>query len=218
MIVTAHPLASEAGRGDARPGRQRRRRHGGGAVRPQSRRAAILRHRRRRLPAALGRRGARAADDRRPRDGTRRCHARNCSFGRTASRWISRRRCRAAARSACRARWPFWSWRTGCTAVCRGPSWSRPAIELAEAGFPISPRLAAAIAESAEGLAAFPVTRAYFLDEAGRPRQAGSTCANPAFAATLRPIAAEGSDPFYRGEIASGIVAAVRRRRPIRAR
>lgn len=86
----------------------------------------------------------------------------------------------------------------------------RPAIGLAEGGFPISPRLAAAIAEAAPDLAPFPAARAYFLEPDGRPRAAGSTLRNPELAATLRKIAAEGSAPFYRGPIGAALVAAVR--------
>lgn len=86
----------------------------------------------------------------------------------------------------------------------------QPAIDLAESGFPISARLASAIAESAEKLAAFPATRGYFLGPDGAPRPSGGTLRNPELAATFRTLAAEGSAPFYRGEIGAGIVAAVR--------
>ena len=88
----------------------------------------------------------------------------------------------------------------------------QPAIALAESGFEISPRLA----ESIEGsntddrqLAKFDSTRAYFFNEDGTAKAAGTVLENPAFAATLRLIAEKGSDVFYRGEIAEDIVAAV---------
>jgi gamma-glutamyltranspeptidase/glutathione hydrolase len=85
-----------------------------------------------------------------------------------------------------------------------------PTIELAEAGFTVSPRLAGAIAEAIEDdLGRFAATREYFLDADGAALAAGSTLANPAFAATLRQIAAEGSAPFYTGDLASRIVAVV---------
>ncbi len=84
-----------------------------------------------------------------------------------------------------------------------------PTIALAEAGFPVSARLAAAIPE-AQGLDAFPATRAYFFDGAGAPKAAGAILANPDFARTLRLIAAEGAQPFYTGVLADDIVAAVR--------
>ena len=85
-----------------------------------------------------------------------------------------------------------------------------PVADLADAGFAISPRLAALIGEGAAGLARFPATRAYFLEADGTPRPAGATLRNPEFAATLRQIAAEGSAPFYRGAIGAAIVETVR--------
>ncbi len=86
----------------------------------------------------------------------------------------------------------------------------QPAIDLAEAGFAISPRLAAAIAEAQpQGLDVFPTTKAYFFDADGAPKTAGTLLQNPEFAETLRRIAAEGSAPFYTGDIAEAIVAAV---------
>ena len=79
-----------------------------------------------------------------------------------------------------------------------------PAIELAERGFAVSPRLHAQLA------AATTLTqsraRAHFLDANGAPRAVGTILRNPAFAATLRTIAAGGAGAFYRGEIARDIV------------
>lgn len=86
-----------------------------------------------------------------------------------------------------------------------------PTIDLAEAGFEISPRMAGAIAGAVDReLGRFPATRAYFFNADGSPREAGTLLANPDFARTLRLIAAEGADPFYTGAIAGDIVAAVR--------
>lgn len=86
-----------------------------------------------------------------------------------------------------------------------------PAIRLAEEGFPVSQRLAASIAEAAEdGLADFPAARAYFFHPDGTPLAEGEFLNNPAFARTLRLIAAEGSAPLYEGAIARDIVAATR--------
>ena len=84
-----------------------------------------------------------------------------------------------------------------------------PAIRLAEEGFPVSPRLAASVAEAAEGLALFPATAAYFLP-GGAPLEAGATLRNPQLAATFRRFAAEGAAPFYRGDLAANIVHVVR--------
>jgi len=84
-----------------------------------------------------------------------------------------------------------------------------PAIALAEAGFAVSPRLAQLIAADRH-LAGSGRAAAYFLDSAGRPFVAGTILRNPAYAATLRVLAREGADAFYRGPIAEDIVATVR--------
>lgn len=85
-----------------------------------------------------------------------------------------------------------------------------PAIRLAEEGFPISSRLAAQIAADAAKLRALPATAAYFLQPDGSAKAAGTQLRNPAFAATLRRLAAEGASAFYRGEIAHALVRTVR--------
>ena len=84
-----------------------------------------------------------------------------------------------------------------------------PAIALAEKGFPVSPRFNK-LAGDDKGLADEPAARAYFFNADGTPRPVGSTIRNPAFAATLRAIAAGGADAFYSGDIAREMVAAVR--------
>lgn len=87
----------------------------------------------------------------------------------------------------------------------------QPAIDTAENGFEISPRMADSIAGAADrDLALFPDTAAYFFHDDGTPREAGETLTNPDFARTLRLIAADGIAPFYTGAIAGDIVAAVR--------
>lgn len=80
-----------------------------------------------------------------------------------------------------------------------------PAIERADAGFEVSPRLASSI-ESAKHLDRFEKTRAYFFDADGKPRAAGTRLRNPAFAGTLRQLAEGGPDAFYRGPIAQAVV------------
>lgn len=82
------------------------------------------------------------------------------------------------------------------------------AIALADGGFPVSPRLAALVAGDAERLSRFPDTAAYFLP-GGVPLAAGQALRNPAYADTLRALAAGGVGAFYAGPIARGIVAAV---------
>ena len=86
----------------------------------------------------------------------------------------------------------------------------KPAAELADRGFAVSPRLAGAIADNAATFAPFATTRAYFLAADGSPRASGTDLRNPDFAQTLRAIAAEGSAPLYRGRIGDALVAAVR--------
>src|SRR5450631_262813 len=83
-----------------------------------------------------------------------------------------------------------------------------PAIELAEKGFPVSPRFNRLIGEDT-GLANEPAARAYFFDDAGKAKAVGTIIRNPAFGATLRAIAAKGMDAYYTGDIAKDIVAAV---------
>ncbi len=84
-----------------------------------------------------------------------------------------------------------------------------PAIELAEKGFEVSPRLNALISYAAEHLYRFEATRNYFLSEEGVPLFPGTMLKNPAYAQTLRAIADGGADRFYTGPIAADIVAAV---------
>ena len=87
-----------------------------------------------------------------------------------------------------------------------------PAIELAEKGFPVSPRFHKLAGED-KGLADEPATRAYFFDAGGKPKAVGTVIRNPQFAATLRAIAAGGADAFYGGDIARDMVEAVRSNR-----
>lgn len=85
----------------------------------------------------------------------------------------------------------------------------QPAVEHAEAGFEVSPRLHAQIAGDQGRLDQEPATRDYFYDDAGLPLAVGTTLKNPDYAATLREIADEGADAFYTGDIASKIVETV---------
>ncbi|MGE2725017.1 gamma-glutamyltransferase family protein [Mycolicibacterium pulveris] len=82
-----------------------------------------------------------------------------------------------------------------------------PAVQLADDGFDISPRLAGAVAAAAAHLAVDPQAADYFLEADGTPKPAGTRLVNPAYAKTLGAIA---SDPtsFYTGAIAGDIVAA----------
>ena len=84
------------------------------------------------------------------------------------------------------------------------------AIDLAEEGFAVSPRLAALIAADRHRLEAQPSTRAYFLDGNGEPLQAGAVLRNHDYAESLRAIAQAGARAFYEEAIADRIVDAVR--------
>lgn len=75
------------------------------------------------------------------------------------------------------------------------------AIRIAEEGFETPSRLRAALAEERFLLDVL------FFDQDGKPK---SRIVNREYAATLRTIAREGADAFYRGAIAADIVRAVR--------
>jgi len=79
-----------------------------------------------------------------------------------------------------------------------------PAIALAEGGFAVSPRLNAMVAT--EKYLDQPRAKAYFLGADGKPLPVGTVLKNPAYAATLRKLAAGGADAFYSGEIARDVV------------
>jgi gamma-glutamyltranspeptidase/glutathione hydrolase len=85
----------------------------------------------------------------------------------------------------------------------------KPAIEIAEKGFPMSPRLHELVGRDAS-LAQQPAARAYFFGADGKPKPVGTLIRNPEYATTLRALAAKGADAFYTGEIAADIVATVR--------
>lgn len=90
--------------------------------------------------------------------------------------------------------------------------WERlfePAIELAERGFAVSPRLHALLARETR-LRRDPVAAAYFYDTRGRPWPVGHRLQNPELAAVLRAIAADGARAMHEGAIAQAIVAKVR--------
>ncbi|MBO0881521.1 MAG: gamma-glutamyltransferase family protein [Mycobacterium sp.] len=82
-----------------------------------------------------------------------------------------------------------------------------PAVKLADDGFDISPRLAAAIAAAAPHLRLDPTAAEYFLNPDGTPKAAGTHLNNPAYSKTLGAIASD-LQSFYTGDIARDIVAA----------
>jgi len=85
----------------------------------------------------------------------------------------------------------------------------QPAIRLAEDGFPVSPRLARALAVQAKRLARFPATRAQFLHPDGSPLREGETLLQPDLARTLRRLAEAGAKGFYEGPLAEAMVRTV---------
>ena len=81
-----------------------------------------------------------------------------------------------------------------------------PAIEIAEQGYPITEALAQGLKSGRDKLAKFPSsTKIWFKD--GKPLEMGDILVNKDLARTLRAIAAQGPEPFYRGEIAKNTAA-----------
>jgi gamma-glutamyltranspeptidase/glutathione hydrolase len=85
-----------------------------------------------------------------------------------------------------------------------------PAIELAEQGFIVSPRLAMLLAGDRLRMNEDKDAGAYFYDDQGKTIAVGFLRKNPAYAAVLRAVATGGADAFYTGPIAEAIVAKVR--------
>ncbi|WP_420540775.1 gamma-glutamyltransferase [Mycolicibacterium septicum] len=83
-----------------------------------------------------------------------------------------------------------------------------PAVSLADKGFDVSPRLAAAIDDADAQLRLDPAAAGYFLNPDGSPKPVGTRMTNPAYAKTLGAIASEGARAFYTGDIARAVVAA----------
>jgi gamma-glutamyltranspeptidase / glutathione hydrolase len=86
---------------------------------------------------------------------------------------------------------------------------AQPAIELAERGFALQPRLAGMIASAREKLAADPASAATFLP-GGTPPPAGQILRRSDLGRTLRYLVEHGPDSFYRGKLAEQIVSAIR--------
>lgn len=80
-----------------------------------------------------------------------------------------------------------------------------PAIEIAEEGFPVSSELAASLEGYHELLAE--QGSADSLYPSGSPPGAGTTLRRPQLAATLRSVADDGREAFYRGPVGDAITA-----------
>ena len=85
----------------------------------------------------------------------------------------------------------------------------QPAIQMAEEGFEVSKITSRDIKDAYRALIRFPATAAIYLDEDEMPWEKGSIIKNPDLARSLRLIAEQGEEVFYRGEIGEKIVAAV---------
>ncbi|WP_338847846.1 gamma-glutamyltransferase [Massilia sp. W12] len=80
-----------------------------------------------------------------------------------------------------------------------------PAIQLAQQGFALSPRLHKLLSDE-PFLKRDPVAAAYFYDEQGKARPVGYLLKNPEYAASLRLLAAKGAAALHEGPLAQAIV------------
>ncbi len=85
----------------------------------------------------------------------------------------------------------------------------QPAIRMAEQGVPVTPRVAFDWPKEEAVLAADAGGARHYLKD-GRAPRLGETMSYPAFAETLRLIARDGRDAFYKGAIAEDIINTIR--------
>ncbi|ETF02897.1 gamma-glutamyltranspeptidase [Advenella kashmirensis W13003] len=81
----------------------------------------------------------------------------------------------------------------------------QPAIALAEKGYAVSPTLAEALEVEKDNLGKWDTTKAVFFKD-GEPLKAGDPLVMKDLAASMKMIAEQGSDAFYKGAIADQIV------------
>ena len=84
-----------------------------------------------------------------------------------------------------------------------------PAIRLAEEGFVLDDAFTTTLSRERERYEKYEGSRALFFPD-GAPLEPGDTLRNPDLGWTLRQIAEDGADAFYRGEIAERMVADLR--------
>ncbi|WP_417426848.1 gamma-glutamyltransferase [Hoeflea sp.] len=84
-----------------------------------------------------------------------------------------------------------------------------PAIKLAEDGITVTADLADSIKGLEKRLKTWPASAAIFYKEDGSFYEPGDVIKQPDLAATLKKIAAEGTDGFYKGEVAQKIATSV---------
>lgn len=82
-----------------------------------------------------------------------------------------------------------------------------PAIKLASRGFKIYPALARALADKASSLCKYEASKIIFLNKDCSPKKEGELLIQSDLAKTLRIIAKERKDGFYKGSVAEKIVA-----------
>ena len=89
--------------------------------------------------------------------------------------------------------------------------WSRlfqPAMDLAEHGFPVSPRLHALLSAD-RALQQVPNAATFYYRPDGQPWPVGHRLKNPALAAVLRQVAGQGAAALLNGPVAADVVARV---------
>ncbi|WP_423207332.1 gamma-glutamyltransferase [Paracoccus yeei] len=84
-----------------------------------------------------------------------------------------------------------------------------PAIRLAEEGIIVTPDLADSLEAEREALMKHPSTAKIFFKEGGAGYRPGERLVQADLAATLKKVAAEGPDGFYKGAVAENIAKAV---------
>ncbi|MCB9090959.1 MAG: gamma-glutamyltransferase [Halobacteriovoraceae bacterium] len=87
----------------------------------------------------------------------------------------------------------------------------KPAIKLAKFGFLVYPHLADALEKRKDVLTQYPAAVKIFFKD-GRPLKVGEHLVQKDLAETLRKIAIDGGDAFYRGEIAKAIASEFKKR------
>lgn len=85
-----------------------------------------------------------------------------------------------------------------------------PAIEVAEQGYAISEGLARGLEGATAKLAKHPGSKAIWFD-GNRPLVMGDVVKNPDLAKTLRAIAAQGADGYYKGPVAKALAAGIQK-------
>ena len=87
----------------------------------------------------------------------------------------------------------------------------RPAIELAEKGFPVYPELRRSLIEVRDRMKSSPESMKIFFKENGEPYSAGEILMQKDLAWSLKQIADHGPDAFYNGAITDRLVSSVKK-------